>query len=72
MFMLDAVLMWAYGHLLIMFVVMREELFGQYAAPNPMVIWLAYGGYIVIPILMMLRVAWTPVFTSTADIKKLK
>ena len=56
------VLMWGYGLLLSMFVVVREQLFGQYAAPDRLMFALAYGGYITIPILMMLRVAWTPVF----------
>jgi hypothetical protein len=56
--------MWGYGHLLIMVIVVREELFGQYAAPDPLIFALAYGGYIIIPLLMMLRVASTPVFSK--------
>ena len=54
--------MWGYGHLLVMSVVIREALFGQYAAPDHLVFFAAYGGYIIIPMLMMFRVAWTPVF----------
>lgn len=54
--------MWGYGLLLMMFVVVREQLFGQYAAPDPLIFALAYGAYIATPLLMMLRVAWTPVF----------
>lgn len=56
--------MWGYGLLLTMFVVVREELFGQYAAPDPVIFALAYGPYIAIPLLMMLRVAWTPIFNT--------
>lgn len=59
---LSPVLMWAYGELLTMCVVVREELFGEYAAPDRLRFALGYGSYVIIPILMMLRVARTPVF----------
>ena len=54
--------MWGYGHLLVMSVVLREGLFGQYATPDPLIYFAAYSGYIIIPMLMMFRVAWTPIF----------
>ena len=57
--------MWGYGLLLTMFIVVREELFGEYAAPDRTMFVLAYGTYILVPILVMARVLWTPVFSST-------
>ena len=45
-----------------MFVVVREQLFGENAAPDPFMFWLGYGAYIFIPALVMLRVAFYPVF----------
>ncbi len=56
--------MWGYGLLLTMFVIAREELFGVYRAPDVRIFAAAYGAYILIPLLVMLRVAWTPVFAS--------
>lgn len=56
--------MWAYGLLLTMFVIAREELFGEYATPDPLIFVLAYSAYVFIPVLIMFRVAWTPVFPS--------
>lgn len=55
--------MWGYGLLLTLFVVAREELYGQYAAPDVAVFLMAYGAYAVVPIIVMLRVASYPVFT---------
>ena len=59
-------LLWGYGLILTMFVVIREELFGKYAAPDPMIVAAAYGGYIMVPVIVMLRVAWTPLFKTKA------
>ena len=56
--------MWSYGLLLCMFITTREQLFGEYAAPDCTMFALAYGSYIFMPILVMLRVAWTPVFSA--------
>ncbi len=61
--MLSAALMWSYGLLLSMTLTVREELFGEYAAPDRTMFALAYGAYVLVPILVMLRVAWTPVFS---------
>jgi hypothetical protein len=60
-------LMWAYGLLLTMFVTVREELFGKYKAPDVTMFAAAYGGYIMVPLLVMLRVICTPVFSSSAN-----
>ena len=60
-------LMWGYGLLLTMFVTVREELFGKYKAPDVTMFAVAYGGYIMVPLLIMLRVACTPVFPSSAN-----
>lgn len=57
-------LMWGYGLLLTMFVVTREELYGEYAAPDVAMFLMAYGSYAAVPILVMLRVASYPVFNS--------
>ncbi len=54
--------MWGYGLLLNMVVVVRMELFGEDATPNLAMFLVAYSAYVVVPILLMLRVAWTPVF----------
>ena len=61
-YMLLLALMWGYGLLLCMFVIVREQLWGEHAAPEPLMFWMAYSAYIFMPLLVMLRVAWTPVF----------
>lgn len=55
-------LMWGYGLLLNMFIITREELFGEHAAPDVVIFGLVYCPYVIIPLLVMLRVASTPVF----------
>lgn len=65
-FFFPAALMWSYGLLLMMAIVVREQLFGEFAAPDVLMFALAYGSYIVIPALVLLRVARAPVF-STAE-----
>ena len=64
--LIPSALMWAYGLLLTMFVTVREQLFGKYKAPDVTMFAVAYGGYIMVPLLIMLRVACTPVFSSSA------
>jgi len=54
--------MWAYGLLLTMVVIVREELYGQYATPSPMMFLAAYGTYFAVPVIVMIRVARCPVF----------
>ena len=55
-------LMWGYGLLLTMVVVLREELYGVYRTKDTTLFFAAYGGYALMPVLIMFRVAWTPVF----------
>lgn len=55
--------MWAYGLLLTMFVIVREQLWGKLAAPDPLMFGLAYSTYIIVPVLMMFRVAQAPIFS---------
>ena len=55
-------LMWGYGLLLTMFVVLKEELYGPYPTKNATLFLAAYGPYALIPLLVMVRVARYPVF----------
>ena len=57
-------LMWAWGLLLSLLACMREQIEGPYKTDNVPVIVAAYGGYILIPVLVMIRMAWSPVFSS--------
>ena len=61
--------MWGWGVLLTMVVILREEFFGKYATKDPFLFSLAYGGYMLMPLLVMLRVARTPIF-GTVPTKK--
>lgn len=56
--------MWAWGMLLVLLACIREQMEGPYKTDNPAVIIPVYGGYIVIPVLVMIRVAPTPVFDA--------
>lgn len=62
--------MWGWGLLLTMVVVMREELYGEYATKDVLLCSIAYGGYVAVPLLVMIRVASTPVFGSGGKSKK--
>ena len=59
--------MWAYGVLLSMVVVVKEELYGQYRTKDVLLFSLAYGGYVLVPIMVMLRVVKAPVFSAKSD-----
>lgn len=61
--------MWAYGLLLCMFMVVREQLFGEHATRDVRIFLAAYGGYIMVPIAVMVRVASAPVFRRQAKNK---
>lgn len=64
-------LMWGWGLLLCMAVTVKEQLYGPYPTKNLTLFAIAYGGYIIMPLMVMLRVAWSPVFkTSKASDKK--
>ena len=62
--------MWGYGLLLTMVVVAREELYGKYHTKDTTAFFLAYGGYVAVPVFIMLRVASTPVFPMSVDSSK--
>jgi len=64
--LIPTALMWAWGLLLSMTAIAREQLEGPYKTDNVAVITAAYGAYAIIPVLVMIRVARAPVFdTST-------
>ena len=64
--------MWGWGLLLTMVVVLREQLYGKYATKDRLLFGLAYGGYLLMPLLIMLRVARTPVFSTKKPATKTK
>ena len=51
-------------------VILREEIYGPYAAKNLTLILLAYGSIMVMTFLVMIRVAQVPVFGSKGAKKK--
>ena len=55
-------LMWGYGLLLTMVVVLREELYGSYPTKNTRLFLVAYLPYAFVPFIVMARVARYPVF----------
>ena len=57
-------LMWGYGLLLTMVVVLREELFGAYPTKDVKLFLMGYGPYALMPIIIMARVARYPVFSK--------
>ena len=57
-----AALMWAWGMFLVLPACIREQMVGPYKTSNPAAIIAVYGGYMVVPVLIMIRVAFTPVF----------
>ena len=59
--------MWAYGVLLIMVVVIKEELYGPYPTKHALLFLVAYGGYVLVPIMVILRVLRTPVFGTSSS-----
>ena len=59
---LSLALMWAWGMFLVLLACIREELVGPYKTSNVPVVLAAYGGYVAVPLLLMLRMASAPVF----------
>ncbi len=53
-----------------MFIVVREQLFGEHATKDVKIFLAAYGGYIMVPIIVLLRVASTPLFSDTKKNKR--
>ena len=62
MLFLHTALMWGWGLLLSMGPVIREELSGVHATKDVRLFFLAYGAYLAMPVIVMLRVARAPVF----------
>lgn len=67
MFYILPALMWSWGMFLILLACIREQIAGPHKTSNLPVVLGAYGGYIVIPVLLMLRMASTPVFSPDDD-----
>lgn len=64
-------LMWSYGLLLTMGVIVKEQLYGPLPTKDVMMFLAGYGGYVVMPVIVMARVARPPVFGSKkSKIKK--
>ena len=59
-----AALMWGWGVLLTMSAVVMEQLYGEHSTKNTTLFALAYGGYVLVPVMVMLRVARAPVFPA--------
>ena len=57
-------LCWAYGLLLTMIVIVREELYGEYPTKNVTLFAMAYGGYLLMPITIFMRMIQTPLFSK--------
>lgn len=57
-------LMWGWGLLLSMVPIVAEQTMGKHAAKDVKMFWLAYGMYIIVPLLAILRVAMLPVFRA--------
>ena len=68
-------MLWGYGVLLTMVVIVREQLYGQYPTRDVKMFALSYGGYCIMPVLAMVRVLRAPVFkqaTPTSGVRAKK
>ena len=65
-------LMWGWGLLLCMFVVIKEQLYGPYPTKDVRLFFVAYGAYLLMPIFVMIRVARYPVFSTNSTPPKKK
>ena len=65
-------LMWGYGLLLTMVVVLREELYGSYPTKDVPLFLAAYGPYALMPIMIMARVARYPVFGKREPVQNVR
>ena len=52
--------------------IVAEQTVGEYAAKDLRMFWIAYGMYIVVPLVAMLRVAFSPVFATCASSERRK
>ena len=62
--------MWSWGMFLVLLACIREQLVGPHKTNNVPVILAAYGGYIAAPLLLMVRMAASPVFASSSSKQK--
>lgn len=62
LFYLFVALMWGYGLLVTMVPITAEQLFGQHASKNVGLFLAAYGPYVVVPAVAMLRAWRSPMF----------
>ena len=56
--------MWAWGTFLTLLPCIREQLQGPYKTKDVPVVLVAYGAYVAVPIFLMIRMAFSPVFGS--------
>lgn len=56
--------MWASSILVSLLACMREQFEGPYKTKNAPVVLAAYGGYFLVPILLVIRMAFSPAFGS--------
>ena len=61
-------LCWAWSVFLNMIVIVMEQLYGEYPSKNVTLLMMGYGGYMVIPVVVMARMIQTPVF-GKMDVK---
>ena len=55
-------LCWAWGLLLNMIVIVMEQLYGEYPTKNVTLFTMAYGSYVLMPIVVVLRMIQSPLF----------
>ena len=61
-------LCWAWSLFLNMIVIVMEQLYGEYPSKNVTLLMMGYGGYMVMPMVVMARMIQTPVF-GKMDVK---
>ena len=52
-----------------MVVIVREELYGEYPTKNVTVFSMAYGAYILMPIVVIIRMLQPPLFGGNSGVK---
>lgn len=62
LFHLFVALMWGYGLLVTMVPITAEQLFGQHASKSVALFLAAYGAYVLVPVVAMLRAWRSPMF----------
>ena len=69
MCLLYVALCWAWGLLLNMIVIVREELYGEYPTKNITLFLIGYGAYVLMPIVVIVRMLQAPLFRGNAGVK---